>query len=59
MLTYEDLMKGGANGPVVVAGDASGSILFQIQNAGKHFAKLTAEELEVIKQWIDAGAPEQ
>jgi hypothetical protein len=58
MLTYEDLMKGSKNGPVVVPGDAAGSILFQLQSEGKHFAKFTAEELEIIQQWIDAGAPE-
>ena len=59
MLTYADLMKGSANGPVVVPGDSANSLLFQIQSAGGHFANLTAEELETIKQWIDAGAPEK
>ena len=59
MLTYADLMRGGANGPVVVPGDASSSVLYQIQNEGKHFANLTAEELELIEQWIEAGAPEK
>jgi hypothetical protein len=59
LLTYENLMKGGANGAVIVPGDSADSLLFQIQSAGKHFAKLTPEELEIIKQWIDAGAPEK
>ncbi|HEX5807998.1 MAG TPA: NapC/NirT family cytochrome c [Anaerolineales bacterium] len=59
MLTYADLMDGSANGPVVVAGDASSSLLFEVQSTGKHFANLTAEELELIKQWIEAGAPEE
>jgi hypothetical protein len=58
MLTYAGLMKGGANGPVIVPGDSAKSLLVQIQSAGGHFANLTAEELEIIKQWIDAGAPE-
>jgi hypothetical protein len=59
MLTYADLMKGGANGPVVTPSDSANSVLFQIQSAGGHFANLTPEELEIIKQWIDAGALEK
>jgi hypothetical protein len=51
-------MNGSANGPIVVPGDASSSILYEVQSAGKHFSNLTAEELELVKQWIDAGAPE-
>ena len=59
MLTYEGLMKGGEDGPVIVPGNSAGSRLVQVQSTGKHFANLTAEELAVIKQWIDAGAPEK
>ena len=59
MLTYTDLMKGGKDGAVIVPGDSANSLLFKIQSAGGHFANLTADELEVIKQWIDAGAPEK
>ena len=59
MLTYEGMMKGGSDGPVIVPGDPANSKLFQIQSAGGHFANLTAEELEIIKQWIKAGAPEK
>jgi hypothetical protein len=58
MLTYQSLMDGSANGPVIVPGNSAGSVLFQVQSAGGHFANLTAEELSIIKQWIDAGAPE-
>lgn len=59
MLTYEGLMKGGKDGAVIVPGDSVNSLLFKIQSAGGHFANLTAEELAVIQQWIDAGAPEK
>ncbi len=59
MLTYEGIMKGSSKGPVIVPGDSASSLLFQIQSTGKHFANFTAEELEAIKQWIDAGAPEK
>jgi hypothetical protein len=59
MLTYAGLMKGGSGGPVVVPGESANSRLVQVQSAGDHFANFTAEELEIIKQWIDAGAPEK
>jgi hypothetical protein len=59
MTTYADLMKGSSNGPVIVPGDSAHSKLFQVQSAGGHFANLNADELEAIKQWIDAGAPEK
>jgi nitrate/TMAO reductase-like tetraheme cytochrome c subunit len=59
MLTYDDLMKGSANGPVIDPGNSAGSTLFQVQSAGGHFSNLTAEELEIVKQWIEAGAPEK
>jgi len=59
LLTYAGVMEGSANGPVIIPGDSENSLLFQVQSAGKHFAKLTPEELEIIRQWIDAGAPEK
>lgn len=58
LITYEGVMAGGANGPVVVPGDSDASRLIQVQSEA-HFANLTAEELELVKQWIAAGAPEQ
>ena len=59
MLTYAGIMQGGSNGPVIVPGNSANSKLFKIQSAGGHFANLTAEELEIIKQWIDSGASEK
>jgi hypothetical protein len=51
-------MKGGKDGAVIVPGDSANSLLFQIQSAGKHFANLASDELEIVRQWIDDGAPE-
>ena len=59
LLTYTSLMKGGEDGPVIIPGDSANSLLYQVQSAGSHFAKLTAEELENIKQWINDGALEK
>ena len=58
LLTYESAIKGGEDGAVIVPGD-SNSLLIQIQSAGDHFANLLPEELEIVKQWIAAGAPEK
>jgi hypothetical protein len=59
LLTYEGLMAGSSNGPVIIPGNSADSVLFQVQSTGKHFANFTADELDVIQQWIDAGAPEK
>jgi NapC/NirT cytochrome c family, N-terminal region/Planctomycete cytochrome C len=53
--SYESLMKGGKSGAVVTPGDATGSLLVQIQS-GKHFTNLSPAELAIIEQWINAGA---
>ena len=56
--TYASAMKGGTDGPVIVAGDSAGSHLVEVQS-GPHFATFSKEELDVVKKWIDVGAPEK
>ena len=57
--SYEGVLKGGTNGPAVVPGDVEGSLLVQKQSAEMaHFSQLTPDELELVKSWIEAGAPE-
>jgi mono/diheme cytochrome c family protein len=56
--SYADLMKGGKDGVVIVPNDSVNSLLVKIQSE-KHFFNLTPEELDLVKQWIDAGAPEK
>jgi hypothetical protein len=55
--SYASLMQGSDKGPVIVAGDAENSNLIQAQ-LKQHFANFTEEELEIVKAWIEAGAPE-
>jgi len=55
--TYADAMKGGESGVAILPGDSANSILVMIQSE-KHFANFAPEELALIIQWIDAGAPE-
>jgi nitrate/TMAO reductase-like tetraheme cytochrome c subunit len=58
LTTYASAMAGSINGAVIVAGDSAHSVLVQVQSA-EHFANLSGQELQAVKQWIDAGAPEK
>jgi len=63
--SYESLNKGGENGAVIVPGKSSDSVLVQqIEHAKKPFMpppkkgdRLSAEEIALVRAWIDAGAP--
>jgi mono/diheme cytochrome c family protein len=58
--TYQGLIAGGESGPAVVPGSPEASLLVQKQTAAQpHFTQLTPQELELIIQWITAGAPEK
>jgi hypothetical protein len=60
LTSYEGVLEGGINGPAIVPGDPDGSLLLQKQTAGTpHFGQLNQEELELVIDWIAAGAPEQ
>ena len=58
-LSYETLMKGSLNGLVLVAGDAANSLLAQQLLKGempKRGPKLTPDQVQIIIDWINAGA---
>ena len=57
--TYQDALKGGTKGAGVVPNSSATSEIIVIQSAGGHPGQLSAEELEKLKAWIDAGAPEK
>jgi hypothetical protein len=69
METFESLMKGGESGAALVPGKSADSLLVKmiegrIEKDGKKLImppgkrkKLQLEEIAVIKNWIDAGAP--
>src|SRR5205085_7580040 len=53
------MLKGGEDGPVLVPGKPDKSELFKMVHSGdmpKREKKLTREQVELIKQWIAAGA---
>lgn len=60
LLTYADALQGGSSGPAILPGDPQGSLLVQKMSAEQpHFALLSAEELERVVAWIEAGAAEK
>jgi mono/diheme cytochrome c family protein len=57
--TYELAMKGSEYGTVIEAGDADGSLLIEMVAAGEmpqDSDPLPAEEIALIRAWIEAGA---
>ncbi len=57
--TYEGLMAGSINGAVVVPGNSSESVLIQQVVEGempKRGDKLTSEQIQIINDWVAAGA---
>ena len=60
MRTYEEIMAGSENGPVIVPGDAANSKLVELvtnQKMPKRGPKLTPPQLQLITEWVAAGAP--
>lgn len=55
--TYNASMSGSENGPVILPGDSTNSLLIIVQSED-HFANFTSEELQNVIDWIEAGAPE-
>jgi nitrate/TMAO reductase-like tetraheme cytochrome c subunit len=59
LTSYQSSLEGGESGPVVVPGDPDASLLVQKQSGEQpHFGQLTPQELELVVEWIAAGAPE-
>jgi mono/diheme cytochrome c family protein len=60
MKTYDSLLAGSDNGPVLTPGNADNSNLIQLVVKGKmpkRGPKLTPDQIELLKAWINAGAP--
>jgi len=57
--TYEDVLAGSSNGPVVVPGSAETSYLVDLIESGSMplgAAKLPDGEIQAIVDWVNAGA---
>lgn len=56
---YETLMEGGESGPAVQPGDAEASLIVQKQTGEiAHFGQLSLSDLNLLFDWIEAGAPQ-
>ena len=58
LTSYASLMKGSAEGPVIVPNDAGASRLILVQNMPltAHPTRLTEQELALVSAWIQGGA---
>ena len=52
-------MEGGDSGPAIVPGEYHTSLLISRQASGGHPGQLSPEELELVRHWIETGAPEK
>ena len=59
LASYADALKGSSNGAVITPGDAETSLIVKVMEAGGHPGQLTPGELDALKAWILAGAPEK
>ncbi|MCA9932585.1 MAG: NapC/NirT family cytochrome c [Anaerolineales bacterium] len=57
--SYASIMRGGKSGPAITPGDPANSLMVQKQSGAlEHFGQMLDEELQAVKEWIAAGAPE-
>jgi len=59
LLTYETLVAGSDNGPVIVPNDADSSLLVELvtkQEMPKRGPKLTPPQVQLIVDWVNQGA---
>jgi hypothetical protein len=60
LTTYQTTLAGSNNGPVIVPGDPDNSLLVKKQSGDQpHFGQLPPEALNLVIEWIKAGAPEK
>lgn len=57
--TYASALAGGNNGSGIVPGNPDASVIVQIQSLGNHPGQFSIDELNLLIDWIRAGAPEQ
>jgi formate dehydrogenase gamma subunit len=57
--SYQTALAGGNSGPVIEPEDLDASLLVTLQAAGAHPGQFSADELELVRQWIAAGAMEE
>jgi nitrate/TMAO reductase-like tetraheme cytochrome c subunit len=57
--SYETILAGSPDAPVLISGDPDGSLIIQRQSQSEpHFGQVLPDELEALREWIAAGALE-
>jgi formate dehydrogenase gamma subunit len=59
LTVYANVLQGGSSGVAIVPGDPAAGKLIEVQEAGGHPGQLSEDELALVKQWIEANAPEK
>ena len=60
MRTYDEILAGSDNGPIIVPGDVEGSLMVELvanKEMPKRGPKLTPPQIQIITNWVAAGAP--
>lgn len=66
MASYDELMKGTSNGPMIIPGDSEGSNLIVLMEGRAdpsiamphgNAKRVGSTEIDTIRRWIDQGAP--
>jgi cytochrome c551/c552 len=57
--SYQAALAGGASGAAIVPGEVQTSLLISRQASGQHPGQLSAGDLELVRHWIEIGAPEK
>jgi len=58
--TYDEILVGSDHGAVIIPGDVEGSLLIELvanQKMPKRGPKLTPAQVQIISDWVAAGAP--
>lgn len=59
LTTYQSTLAGGFSGAAIVPGEPAASlVVIKLSSEQPHFAQLTTAELNLLIEWILAGAPE-
>ena len=57
--TYQALLEGGNNGPGIVPEELEASLVYVRQTEDTpHYVQFSEEEIQLLEEWILAGAPE-
>jgi len=57
--SYQAALAGGVTGAAIVPGEVQTSLLISRQASGQHPGQFSAGDLDLVRHWIEIGAPEK